>query len=223
MASRARTRSKRLSPSSKKHAKSSSGSRRHRGLGESQRPPPRSGRRSPPDAPAPPNVILLQPLSPCSDGASRRTEMAWVTPRLRVAATARGPESENCPWLEACSGVQTSSGSVVSSHSRQTQSPLCVFCALSAAGAIVTPQAGQIGGRSWSSDSGFLPSGGSSGMPNLTQTVQATPQRCDSGAGSTHRLTAVLAEASPRPVSSIREVWRVLPRSTSARRRSPAG
>ena len=35
-----------------------------------------------------------------------------------------------------------------SSHSRQTQSPSCSASALRAAGTIVTPQVGQIGGRS---------------------------------------------------------------------------
>jgi hypothetical protein len=40
------------------------------------------------------------------------------------------------------------SGSLVSSHSRQIQSPTRCSRALSEAGTIVTPQAGQIGGRS---------------------------------------------------------------------------
>ena len=43
---------------------------------------------------------------------------------------------------------QVVSVSSVSSHSRQIQSPARLFRALSAAGTIVTPQAGQIGGRS---------------------------------------------------------------------------
>jgi len=37
---------------------------------------------------------------------------------------------------------------LVSSHSKQTQSPADASLALSAAGTIVTPQTGQMGGRS---------------------------------------------------------------------------
>ena len=52
---------------------------------------------------------------------------------------------------------QLGSGSPVSSHSRQTQSPVRSSRSLRAAGTIVTPQTGQIGGRS-SSMRAVLPS-----------------------------------------------------------------
>ena len=82
------------------------------------------------------------------------------------------------PAGEASPESQASLSSAVSSHSRQTHSAPRTFRALNAAGTIVTPQTGQIGGRS-SSISEVWP--GARRLALLRRTVRAHSPCCVSG------------------------------------------
>jgi len=111
---------------------------------------------------------LAQPRQPpawSATGGHTSPLGAYAGARLVGKGAAPGSTAVSCASVRK----RTSSGSPVSSHSRQIQSPPRSSRALSAAGTIVTPQVAQIGGRRASSTpevwSGERGSGGRSMPP----------------------------------------------------------
>ncbi len=86
--------------------------------------------------------------------------------------------------------LYVSSGSSLSSHSRQTQPGSRAMCVLSSAGTIVTPQKAQIGGRS----SSGLPSTASTIREGFGETIGATRRHSSSSSASSlsHVLLAAI-------------------------------
>ena len=95
---------------------------------------------------SPPSRPLHRPSGLKTAGSGCSLARNW---RALDAATGPGDHApDRRTQAEGSAPAPQTSGSSVSSHSRQTQSSVHDSRALSAAGTIVTPQAGQIGGRS---------------------------------------------------------------------------
>ena len=73
-----------------------------------------------------------------ADNPDRTLGLSCARPQMTVSPTSRSWEAQ----------PHTASGSSLSSHSRQIHTSPRVSRALNAAGTMVTPQAGQMGGRS---------------------------------------------------------------------------